>query len=235
MKIIATVLMWMSVTLIFSSCVREDVDVFTIEGYITDEISHQPIAGVPITFIAIKSPSGMGILNGGNSETAGQATTNEKGYYKAKLKVIKEANGLEMQINEDHLREGYMYITHPIPISDLRKGSNSTFSHTLSPTAILKIKFVNISPVSDLDEFQLLWSTPGWAKGIIDKQSCGTVKESEVNKWIGKDVCGVYTIDVVAGYKKDIDWMVTKNNIERRFSDSVYVKLGEINEFQINY
>ena len=143
MKIIATVLIWMSVTLIFSSCVREDVDVFTIEGYITDEISNQPIAGVPIKLVAIKSPSGMGIINGSKSETAGQATTNENGYYKTKLKVIKEANSLILSINEGHLRDGYTYADIPISLSDLRKGSNSTFSHALSPTAILKIKFVN--------------------------------------------------------------------------------------------
>src|SRR5690606_26562537 len=101
MKLKYNVTLLISFALIFCSCVKENIDIFIIEGYITDSISHQPIGGVPIRVDAIKSPSGMGIVSGGNRETVGQATTDKKGYYKAKLKVFKGAQRLQIFLNEE--------------------------------------------------------------------------------------------------------------------------------------
>lgn len=227
----------MSLLILLSSCDREDIDIFTIEGKIIDDVSLQPIEGVQIRVDAIKSPSGMGIITDGRRETVGVATTDRNGYYKAKLKIFQGAQYLEIFVNENNKKEGYTTGYIDASLSNLNKGVNTTFNHAISPTAILKIKFVNTSPQTESDKFILNWCNcgQGLTKGVLNRESCGTVKESEGGQWIGKDVCGVYTIEAVAGRKSDFSWYVTKNNETKLFLDSVYVERGVINEFLINY
>lgn len=223
---------------VFSSCKREDVDIFTIEGYITDDISNQPIEGVLVRVDAIKSSSGMGIITDGKRKTVGEATTDGNGYYKLKLKVFVEAQRLEIFINEYYQGQGYTDGKLGASLSTLNKGGNNTINHALSPTALLKIKFVNTSPQSDTDKFSLFWFNGGpygTTKGILNTEICGTVKESEGGQWIGQDACGIYTIEAVAGRKSDLSWYVTKNNEPKMFLDSVFVERGVVNDFLINY
>jgi hypothetical protein len=238
MKIVNYLILLLSLLVVFSSCEKEDVDVFIIEGQITDDITNQPIDGVQISIDAIKSSSGMGIITDGKRKAVGKATTDRNGYYKAKLKVFNEAQRLELFINEGYQRQGYTDGKLGASLSALNKGGNTTFNHALSPTAILKIKFVNTSPQTDTDRFILNWwngGPYGTTRGILNTESCGTVKESEGGQWIGQDACGVYTIEAVAGRKSDFSWYVTKNNETKLFLDSVFVERGVVNDFLINY
>ncbi|WP_161890551.1 carboxypeptidase regulatory-like domain-containing protein [Pontibacter russatus] len=237
MKTINFLILLISLLIVISSCERKDVDIFIIEGQITDDISNQPIEGVEIRVDAIKSSSGMGIISNGKRKTVGKATTDRNGYYKAKLKVFNGAQRLEISINENNKKEGYADGYLDASLSTLNKGASTIFNHAISPTAILKIKFINTSPQSNADKFILNWCNcgQGLTKGIINRENCGTVKESEGGQWIGEDVCGVYTIEAVAGRKSDFSWYVTKNNETRLFLDSVFVARGVLNEFLINY
>jgi hypothetical protein len=237
MKRINYLILFMSLLIVFSSCEREDIEVFIIEGKIIDNVSNQPIEGIQVRVDAIKPSSGMGIITDGRRETVGGATTDRNGYYKAKLKVFHEAQYLEIFINENNKKEGYTTGYIDASLSTLNKSVNTTFNHAISPTAILKIKFVNTSPQTDSDKFILNWCNcgQGLTKGILNRESCGTVKESEGGQWIGKDVCGIYTIEAVAGRESDFSWYVTKNNVTKLVLSSVYVERGVINEFLINY
>ncbi|MBX0334457.1 carboxypeptidase-like regulatory domain-containing protein [Pontibacter sp. HSC-14F20] len=237
MKTINYPVLLLSLLIMFSSCEKEDIDIFIIEGQIRDDLSNQPIEGVHISVDAIKSPSGMGIITDGKRKRVGEATTDKNGYYKARLKVFQEAQLLEISINENNKKEGYTDGYIDASLSTLNKGGSTNFSHTLSPTATLKIKFVNASPQTDADKFMLNWCNcgQGLTKGIIKRESCGTVQESEGGQWIGKNVCGVYTIEAVAGRKSDFSWYVTKNNETKLYLDSVFVERSVLNEFLINY
>lgn len=237
MKAIPNLILLLSLCIVFSSCEKEDAEIYVIEGRITDDISNQPIEGVQIQVDAVKSSSGMGLITDGRRETVGEATTDRNGYYKANLIVFNDAQRLEMSINENNLKEGYTDGYIDASLSSLSKGGNTTFNHTLSPTAILKIKFVNANPQTNTDKFILNWCNcgQGLTKGILNRESCGTVKESEGGQWIGQDVCGIYTIEAVAGRKSDFSWYVTKNNETKLYLDSVFVERGVLNEFLINY
>ena len=75
----------------------------------------------------------------------------------------------------------------------------------------------------------------GWYKGILKKESCGTVAINEAANWIGKDVCGEYTVETIAEKSTQVYWNVLKNNVNHLYVDSVFVKRGVMNEFSINY
>ncbi len=237
MKIkIKFVILLLSLASLNSACEKE-IDIITIEGYIRDEASIEPIAGIQIFVDAIKSSSGMGIITNGRRENVGQGTTDSKGYYKIKLKVFKEAERLEFFINGGHIKEGYVYSQPDIYLSTLNTHGNNRLDFKLSPTTLLKIKFKNASPVSDSDLFNFSYYSNGngWVKGIVEKESCGTVAINEAANWVGKDVCGEYTVETIAEKVTQVSWTVTKNNVIMQYIDSVYVKRGVMNEFSINY
>jgi len=69
-------------TLVNISCEMEDMDIIIVEGYIKDDASNIPLAGITINIDAIKSPSGMGIITDGKRKKAGETvTTDANGYY----------------------------------------------------------------------------------------------------------------------------------------------------------
>lgn len=220
----------------FSSCEKEDTD--TIEGQIIDAISNQPIEGVRIKVDATKSPTSMGIINGGRRETVGNAITDKNGYYKSNLKLFNGAERLQIFINENNQKQGYTDGEIDVSLSALNKGGNTTFNRSLNPTAILKIKFINTSPQSNADRFSLLYGCnceSGHTKGILKTEICGSVSESEGIQWVGQDVCGIYTIEAIAEKKAGFSWYVMKNGETKYFKDSVLVKQGVINNYLLNY
>ncbi|TXK36663.1 carboxypeptidase regulatory-like domain-containing protein [Pontibacter qinzhouensis] len=222
-------------TLVFSSCERRDIDVFTLEGYLTDEVSGKPVPGVHIRIDGLKSPSGMGIITDGKRKTAGQAVTDNTGYFKAKLKVFKAAEQLELFINNNY-KEGYAFTKHHISLSGLDRSSKNRVELTLNPTALLKVKFRNANPVSDEDTFRFAYYGSGTGKTSIQgRENCGTVEESEHFTWTGKDVCGIYILEAVAGYETTVYWSVTKNNETKQYHAKVFVERDVLNEFSINY
>lgn len=237
MKTVTNIMLLILVCLVFSACEKEDVKIYDIEGKITDDILNQPIEGVHITIDAVKSPSGMGVITSGRRETVGETTTDISGYYKVRLVVFDEAQRLEIAINENSQKEGYTDGFIDASLSSLSKGVKNMLSHKLSPTAILKIRFANTSPQSDTDKFILNWCNcgQGLTKGILNRESCGAVKESEGGQWVGKDVCGVYTVEAVAGRKSHFSWYVTENNETKLYLDSVFVERGVLNEYVIHY
>ncbi len=232
-----TLLLLILLLLVLSSCEKEKTDNYTIEGQVRDDITNLPVEGVHISVDAIKPSSGMGIITDGKRKTVGEVTTDRNGYYRANLKVFQEAQRLEISINDNNRKEGYTDGYLDVSLSALNKAGSTTLSHTLSPTALLQIKFVNTSPQSDADKFMLNWCNcgQGLTKGILNKESCGTVKESEGGQWIGKDVCGIYTIEAVAGRRTDFSWYVTKHNETKLILGSVFVERGVLNEFLIQY
>src|ERR1035437_4131737 len=208
---------------LITSCSKEATDSFKIEGLVRDEITLKPIPGVEIFASAV---SGVGF---GRNENVGQAITDADGYYKLKLKVFKGAERLDLYVNGGSVKEGYNEIQQ-----SLYPPASTVVDFKLSPTAILKIKFKNISPVSDKDFFYF-GSDETAGKGLIRKEICGTVMPSDAYTWKGKDVCGIQTIEKLAERFTRIYWAVTKNNIITNYRDSVYVNRGVINEFSLNY
>lgn len=218
-----------------SSCEKE-MDAIIIEGIIREEGSNKPIAGIQIFVAAIESSPGMGII-GGRRDYVGQGTTDPVGYYRIKLKVFKKAERLDFDINAAHAKGGYVYTQQAVYLSDLNRRGNNNLDFSLSPVAVLKIKFKNASPVSDFDLFNFSYDSDGngWVKGIVKKESCGAVAINEGANWIGKDVCGEYTVEAIADKAARVHWTVIKNNVTRQYIDSAYIRRGVINEFSINY
>lgn len=220
--------------LLTGSCERHDVDIFTIEGYVTDELN-QPVAGIAIGVDAVKTPSGMGFITDGKRKSAGNATTLQNGYYSAKLKVFKDADRLEVALNEN-MRDGYTYWTESAYLSTLNSKGKNTLNYTLNASAILRIRFVNTSPASDDDSFKLYYFGIETGKPHTrKKESCGTVQENDNFLWVGKDVCGIYTFEAVVGDEAPIVWYVTRNGETKEFRAKILIERGVVNEYLIQY
>ena len=219
------------------SCKKEDVETIVVEGAVADDASKNPLAGIIIFIDGIKSSSGMGIITDGKRETVGRATTDANGYYKAKLKIFKDAEYLEFYLNPGKPKQGYVERQQDIYLSNLDKNGSNKVDFTLSPTALLKINFKNASAVSDSDFFYFSWMADGngWPKGILQKENCSSVAASEALTWTGKDVCGIFTVETIAEKYTTVFWTVKKSGITKQYWDSVFVKRGLINEFSLNY
>lgn len=148
-------MIWLTI-IIFACEKGELTDTITVEGILRDDASKAPIAGIVISIDGIKSPSGMGIITDGRRKSARRTTTDANGYFKVKLKIFKGAERLEFYLNPGKQKEGYVDRQENIYLSDINRNGNSKLNFTLSPTAVLRIKFKNISPVSDSDFF-LFW------------------------------------------------------------------------------
>jgi hypothetical protein len=216
---------------------KEEADKMSVEGFVKDDASGEAITGVTIYIDAIKAPSGMGLITDGKRKRVGQTATDSKGYYKANLKIFKEAERLEFYLNPGKSKEGYVETQENVYLSDLNRHGNNKLNNTLSPTGLLRIKFKNVQPVSDADFFYYGWydSGNGWTRGTIQKENCGTIAPSEALTWTGKDVCGIYTVETIAEGFTRVYWNVTKNGVTKNFSDSTFIKRGIINEFSLNY
>lgn len=140
-------------------------------------------------------------------------------------------------MNPRKLKKGYVDIQRDINLSDLNRSGSNKINFTLSPTALLKIKFKNQYPVSDADFFYFGWyaNGNGWAEGIVQQESCGSVVASDALTWTGVDVCGTFTIVTIVERYTEVYWTVIKSGITKQFSDSVFVKRDIINEFSLNY
>lgn len=229
-------IVFLSIAIIFS-CKKENIESISVEGVVRDDASKQPLSGIFISIDGLKSPSGMGIITDGRRKAVGRTTTDANGYYKVKLKVFKEAERLEFYLNPGKLKDGYVDRQQDIYLSDLNRSGSNKIDFTLSPTALLKIKFKNANPVSDTDFFYFGWYAKGngWTKGIIQKESCGTVAASEALTWTGKDVCGTFTVETIAEQYTHVYWTVKKSGITKQYRDSAFVKRGIVNEFSLNY
>lgn len=233
MKIKITALL-LSLVFISSSC-KKEVDTITVEGFIKDEVSAEPVNGIQIFVAAIEpSSSGMGTI-GGRRENVGQGITASRGYYKIKLKVFKNTERLNFDINAARLKEGYVYRQQGVYTTTLNKQGNNSLDFTLSAIALLKIKFKNTVPNSNADLFNFSYTSigNGWYKGILKKESCGTVEVNESADWIGKDVCVEYIVEAMAEKTTQVYWHVLKNSVNSLNIDSIYIKRGVLNEFSI--
>lgn len=229
-------MIWLTI-IIFACEKGELTDTITVEGILRDDASKAPIAGIVISIDGIKSPSGMGIITDGRRKSAGRTTTDANGYFKVKLKIFKGAERLEFYLNPGKQKEGYVDRQENIYLSDINRNGNSKLNFTLSPTAVLRIKFKNISPVSDSDFFYFGWYAKGngWTRGILQKENCGTIAASEALTWTGKEVCGIFTLETIAEQKTFVYWTVKKSGLTNQYKDSVFIKRGEVNEFSLNY
>jgi hypothetical protein len=221
---------------IFSGCKKDNSDRMLIQGVVRDEASFQPVPGITISIDAIKSSSGWGILADGRRETIGEATTDANGYYKVKLNVFPEAERLEFYLNYNS-KEGYVCKQEGVYLSNLNRNGSSTVDFTLDPTAFLKIKFRNTTPVSDRDSFYFRWdwNSTGWPNTAIQKENCGTVLPDDGLWWIGKDVCGTYTVGTIAEKKTFLSWTVKKSGSTQYYRDSIYIQRGILNQYILNY
>jgi hypothetical protein len=217
----------------------QDPELITVYGSISDQLTGEAIASVPINIDAIKSASSMGIITDGRRVTAGQITTDLKGNYKATLRTFEGAETLEFMINSSHEKVGYTETKHFIGISDLHNQSNQ-LDFTLSPTALLRFKIRNADPVADTDYFTLWWHDRiiewprGWTRDIVEKENCGIVKENGLT-WIGKDVCAIYTLEAIAEDYVFFYWTVKEDEVTNEYKDSIYMKRGVVKEYSLNY
>jgi hypothetical protein len=228
-----SIVLFLSVALF--SCKKENADTISIEGVVTDDVSNLPVPGIVVSVDAIKSPSGWGILTDGKREPAGRVTTDANGYYKVNVKIFNEAEFLEFTINPGRINNNYDERYHDTYLSSLNRSATNKIDFALSPTAVLKIKFKNQSPVSDSDEFYFGNYSNGYTSGILQKENCGTISANDAMKWIGKNVCGAYTYQTAAERYSYIFWTVKKNGITNNYRDSVLVRRGVLNEYSINY
>ncbi len=221
----------------FFSCTKEAVDVITIEGVLLDRASRQPIPGVSIIIDGVKSSSSWGIITDGKRETVGRTATNASGYYQIKMRIFKEAERLEFHLNQQEQREGYVAAQESVDLAALSSGGTNKTDFLLSPTALLKIRFKNTSPVSNADFFYFNWfyNGGGWTKGVLQRENCGSVVPSQALTWTGMDVCGVFTAETIAEQTTQLSWTVKKAGITNNYYDSIYVNRGVVNEYILNY
>ena len=220
------------------SCEKVATDKMTLEGYVRTHGTNDPIGNIIISVDAIKPGEGMGIITSGKRERLGQTTTNASGYYKFNLKIFEQAERLSFKINDNLQNAGYHGNFFDRDLSQFNRNGKNNFDFILSKTELLTVHFKNALPVSDEDYFQYTcvdWGT-GYSKfDKVKTVNCGTVKLNEAYRWVGKDVCGIETIETSADAYTVVHWFVIKNGIEKSFKDSVFVKEGIPNDFFINY
>jgi hypothetical protein len=221
------------------SCKKEDGEKISLEGIVTDDISHQPIAGIEILADAIKSSTGWGILSDGKRASADRAVTDQNGHYKLTAKIFEGAERLEFQISETNMNRSYTYASEDLYLSNVNRSGNNKVDFELSPIARLKINFKNATPVSDSDFFYFGWYPVGGSGTVIggstQKEDCGTIPPSAAITWTGKDVCGAFTVQTLAGRYTRVYWTVKKGGVTTNFHDSVFINRGVLNQFSINY
>lgn len=223
------------VSLLFTNCKKEDnTKTIIVEGVINDKISNTPISGIQISIDAIKSPSGMGIINGGKREYIKSLITDNNGHYYTKLKVFDGAEKLEFKINESNVfapsPNGYGSMSNDLNVSDLKFSQSNNIDFQLSPVTILRIEFKNISPQNNSDRF--------WCN-IPDKplgsENCGSIIPTEAQFWEGANVCGTYICETDAEKKILVYWTLNENGIFYERKDSIFTKRNKINVIKLEY
>lgn len=219
------------------SCKKLDINVYEIEGIVTDPASRLPVSDIKISIDGIKSSSGWGIITDGKRETIGRTSTDANGYYHIKLKIFKDAERLEFYLNPGLEKADYVERQNTYPLAGINRKETNLVNFTLSPAALIKISYKNAMPVSDSDFFYFGWynNGTGSTKGIIKQEDCGTIKVSDAFTWRGKDVCGTLTAGTIAEDYTHIYWTVIKNGITNNYNDSIFVKRGAVSEFLLNY
>jgi len=219
------------------SCEKQEMDIMIVEGYIKDDATKLPVAGITIHIDAIKSPSGMGIITDGKRKKAGETVTDANGHYKVKLRVFEEAEMLEFWLNRGGTKKAFEDAQRVAYLSDLNKDGHNRIDFDLTPLALLKINFRNVDPISNADFFYFGWYTTnsGGSWGSVNEENCGSVIPSEARIWTGMDVCGSTTVRTAAEKSTSVYWTVKKNNITKEYNESVFVKRGVLNEFTISY
>ncbi|GAB2530681.1 hypothetical protein [Rufibacter soli] len=212
---------------------EEDKDTFIMEGVIRDDITQQPVANIAILVMAM-TPGG---IFGGSQANVGEGKTDANGYYRIRIKALKEAERLDYHINGAYPTQEYAYKTASLYLKDLNRNGTNTFDVLLSATTLLKIKFKNVNPFSDTDQFYFGHFSDG--NGIASPKgefvNCGTVQVTEAGNWFGKDVCGILTVWTLADRYTTVYWNVRKNNVLQQNKEKVLVQRGKTNEFIIDY
>jgi hypothetical protein len=239
MKSMRSFLILLFFSAIIFSCKKDQGETISLEGIVTDDISHQPIAGIGIQVDAIKSSTGWGILSDGKRAWAGRALTDQNGHYKLSAKIFEGAERLEFYISERNMNPSYSHTSADLYLSNVNRSGNNKVDFELSPIALLKINFKNATPVSDSDFFYFGWYHIGGSGTVIagstQKEDCGTIPPSAAITWTGKDVCGAFTVQTLAGRYTRVYWTVKKGGVTTNFHDSVFINRGMLNQFSINY
>lgn len=224
------------VCILTTSCEKEEKDTMTVEGFVLDQITKEPVAGVAIEVDAIKPPTGMGIITDGKRKRAATAITDINGFYHCKLKLFEEAERCEFKLNVNQVKNYATERTKDFYLKDLSRGTVNTLDFELIPITLLKISFNNDRPISDNDFFYFnFYSETSIGGKIVESQTCGSVIETEAGTWRGKDVCGTTTVETEADRYTYIYWTVEKNNLRNSYRDSTYCERGKVSEFIIKY
>ncbi|KAA3438234.1 hypothetical protein [Rufibacter hautae] len=217
------------------SCLQEeeDKDRFTVEGFIKDDVNHQPVPEVDILVMAM-TPGG---LFGGSQESVGTGKTDARGYYNIKIKANEGAERLDFHVNGDYSFQEYAYMTRSLYTKDLNRSRSNHYDLPISPATLLKIKFKNTHPYSDAVLFYFGHTSTGNGAPLpkAETVNCGTVLMTEAGTYIGKDVCGVHTSWTLADRNTTIYWTVRKNGVYTQKSEKVLAQRGKAYEFTIEY
>lgn len=212
---------------------KDDPDVLTIDGYITDEKNQQPVKDADIMVVGKVSGMGWNLFPSKEYKTK----TDQNGYFKLQFSPYLSADYYELSANEFSESTAYSFDELWIPADSLHSERNRSVSIKLKPATTLRIIFKNASPVNDSDLFHFWTYTDQLVsfKKADQLEVYGSVTSEYGDHWLGKDVHASRTGQSPAEEYAYIRWTVQKNNVIKDFNDSVYCPRDKETSFEINY
>jgi hypothetical protein len=227
-------------SLLLNSCsklVGEKKTKMSIEGFVRDQYNATPVAGVTISVTAIKpSSGGVGLNLDSKSEMVGNAVTDASGYYKLNMNVFEAATRLDIYATYGFRKVGYTDFGAALQLSALNRTGSNHQDFLMTPSATLQIKYKNANPVAATDTFSFGYYNLRFpvTMYVLDTSNCGTIPNKS-GYWIGRDVCGQYSIIASAEQKCTVYWNVRKNGTRIDYRDSIFVPRGSTTVYNINY
>lgn len=201
------------VLVLFSDCKKKLLNT-TIEGYVTDYYTGEPIAGAEVLLIESKIKCNEFRV----IETQRvSAITNEIGYYKIKYKMFsgKRTDWIYASKDDEYFKAqadfppDYDYCKD----KQLKPGQKNRIDIRMKGKSTTVYHIKNITPFNQDDLFN-------WGNHLLEGMNVDTI---------------IYNRNNLGPYTARLIWEVTKNNVTNTFEDSVFVPYKQTIYYEILY
>mgnify|MGYP000973390758 CR=1 FL=1 len=181
--------------IIFTSCRKDNNEVFHLSGTITDSKSGNGIEGAEIIFWSSKIQSG--VFNS-NYETIAVLTTDYKGSYSVDIKNEKVI-GYKVSISKFN----YFSYEEDISAESFLPDKSYVLNYSINPAGYIKLRAVNTNPYDSNDFISYRF--------ISGYMNCMYCCNNVANKGYGENFDSTFVCKTIGGSKPVISWNVIKN------------------------
>ncbi|MFM2268983.1 MAG: hypothetical protein RL757_2424 [Bacteroidota bacterium] len=189
----------------WSGCKKEEPQMTIVDGVVREFGTQKPLAGVRARIVEVGAGNPLG---GTNVDILGVDTTDAEGRYHFELSLDKLPDGVYLNVPQG-------YSPYNTERGAIKKGQQNNLIHDLDPYAYVDLHIKNINPFDNTDYIEgNLGGTPISVTGNIDSRG--------IVKILSNRICR-------------IDYVVTKNNIRKVYSDSLYVSARDTVKYSLHY